>query len=255
MNDNKTLEAEYKPPQTRNEWGLIDGVDYKKNDDGSINWRAMVKSEFLFPNKSWFESRNKPLPSSVDGLADNQLLIKLGGIKELAKLRGYTSVKYEVIKCEKDYVAVKCGITWIPNYESIQSVYFEDIANATVNNTSDFAVKFLETIAANRAFIRAVRNFLNIHIVGSDEIDSSKKEAHSIADDTVEVGLPSSQHVLEKTARQSGYKSFSEFQTTFLRNAWKLEVYKNPEAKNWSDYKDVPNKEARILTSLLKDRE
>jgi len=66
-------------------------------------------------------------------------LIKLAGIKELAKLRGYTSVKYDVIKCEASYVAVKCGITWIPNYESEYESYYEDVANATVNNTSDFA--------------------------------------------------------------------------------------------------------------------
>ena len=47
------------------------------------------------------------------------------------------------------------------------------MANATLNNTSSFATKFLEAIACNRAFIRCVRNFLNVHIVGDDEIDKS----------------------------------------------------------------------------------
>ena len=32
-------------PQSRNAWGLIQGIDYKTNEDGSINWRAMVKPE------------------------------------------------------------------------------------------------------------------------------------------------------------------------------------------------------------------
>src|SRR6056300_486813 len=61
-----------------------------------------------------------------------------------------------------------------PNYETFgQSVIFQDMANATLDNTSSFATKFLETIACNRAFVRCVRNFLNVHIVGDDEIDKS----------------------------------------------------------------------------------
>ena len=134
----------------------------------------MIASEHLYPNKGWFEARNQAMPNSVEGLEDYQLLIKLSGIKELAKLRGFTKVSYDVIKCEMEHVAVKCAITWNSNFESHgQEVYFEDIANATTYNTSSFAQKFLETIAANRAFVRCVRNFLNIHIVGADEIDTS----------------------------------------------------------------------------------
>jgi len=239
--------------QSRNNIGLIESVNYVKNEDGSINWRAMVKPEHLFPNRGWFETRKQSVPSSIEGLGDHQLLIKLAGIKEVAKLRGYKSVKYDIIKCEPSYVAIKCGITWIPNYETDHESYFEDVANATVNNTTDFAVKFLETIAANRAFIRAVRNFLNIHIVGSDEIDSSKKGTPAIFEEENEVSLPSSQNMLEKTSKASGIKSFGEFQE-YLRNAWKMNVYRNEEAKVWTSYNDIPAKEARILMSILKDK-
>lgn len=240
-------------PQSRNAWGLIENIDYKTNEDGSINWRAMVKPEHLFPNKGWFEARKQAVPNTIEGLNDTQLLIKLAGIKELAKLRGYTSVKYDVIKCEPSYVAIKCGITWIPNYESEYESYYEDVANATVNNTSDFAVKFLETIAANRAFVRTVRNFLNVHIVGSDEIDTSKKGTPAISDEDNEVTLPSSQGMLEKTAKINGLNNFEEFQN-YLRDAWRLGVYKNAEAKVWTCYNDIPAKEARILMSILKDK-
>jgi len=41
-------------PQQRNAWGLIEGINYINNEDGSINWRAMVKPDHLFPNKGWF---------------------------------------------------------------------------------------------------------------------------------------------------------------------------------------------------------
>jgi hypothetical protein len=240
-------------PQQRNAWGLIEGINYINNEDGSINWRAMVKPDHLFPNKGWFETRKQVVPNNIEGLGDHQLLIKLAGIKEVAKLRGYKSVKYDIIKCESSYVAVKCGITWIPNYESQYESYYEDVANATVNNTTDFAVKFLETIAANRAFIRAVRNFLNIHIVGSDEIDSSKKGTPALFEEEAETALPSSQNMLEKTAKAHGLSSFEEFQD-YLRKAWKMNVYRNEETKVWTSYSDIPAKEARILMSIIKDK-
>lgn len=255
MNTNQEVETsvEAVTPQKRDSLGLFPNVSYKFNDDGSINWRAMVKSEHLFPNKGWFEIRNKPVPQSIEGLADYQLLIKLGGIKELAKLRGFKSVKYEIVKCETNYVSIKCGITWIPNYEADYEIHYEDVANATNDNTSNFAVKFLETIAANRAFVRAVRNFLNIHIVGSDEIDSSKKNASSsVVEEEAEFNLPSSQNMLEKIAKSAGM-AFPEFQT-FVENARIHNIYNNKNSSKWTSFDDVPAKDARILISILKDK-
>lgn len=237
----------------RNEQGLIDGVNYVHNSDGSINWRAMVKSEHLFPNRGWFESRNQKIPSSIEGLEDNQLLIKLGGIKDLARLRGFKSVKYDVITCDSKYVSIKCGITWIPNFENEYETYYEDVANATISNTSDFAVKFLETIAANRAFVRSVRNYLNVFIVGSDEIDSSKKGTPAFIEEEKETSLPTAQNMLEKISLKTcEHDSFEEFKE-FLRQLWKDNVFRNPEAENWNSYSDIPTKDARILISIIKD--
>jgi hypothetical protein len=45
-------------------------------------------------------------------------LIKLAGIKELARLRGFSDITYEVVKCELDHVAVICTMVFIPNYET-----------------------------------------------------------------------------------------------------------------------------------------
>ena len=36
----------------RDEHGLLKNVQYVFNEDGSVNWRAMIKEEHLFPNKS-----------------------------------------------------------------------------------------------------------------------------------------------------------------------------------------------------------
>jgi hypothetical protein len=233
-------------------------TDYKYNEDGTVNWRAMVKPEFLYPNKDWFELRGKPVPDSVDGLADNQLLIKLGGLKELAKLRGYNQVSYDVIKCERDYVVVKCRIHWKPFCESPEKgmtedyCVFEDMANATLDNTNDFCAKFLETIATNRAFVRCVRNFLGINIVGDDEIDKSKNKVAAYENSESNILNITPQGLLKKLAKDKlGCDNFDDFKK-YLRKLWQDETYKNEEAKVWSDFNAIPAKECRKLTSFIK---
>ena len=145
--------------------GLIDGVDYTFNEDNTINWRAMIKTEHLVPD------RNKTSETDVTRLPDTQLIILLGGIKELAQIRGYTSVKY-AIKCPSpDYVVTTCSIDWIPNYETeSKAVTFSAIGDASPNNRNSFAKNFLGPIAENRAFVRCVRNFLKINIVSKEEL-------------------------------------------------------------------------------------
>ena len=246
---------------SRGKDGLLKSVEYEYNEDGSVNWRAMVDPKHLFPNKSWFEARNKAVPTSVDGLQDYQLLIKLAGIKELAKLRGYNSVRYDVIKCEKDHVSIKCEISWIANFENPENesdfvpatTRFEDIANATIENTSSFATKFLETIAANRAFVRCVRNFLNVHIVGDDEIDKSNgTPQHPETEEVEPIKKLTPNGVLESLASSKlKCASYTDFKDK-LRELWTIGVYKNESAKDWGTYDDIPAKEARLLINIIK---
>lgn len=240
---------------SRDEYGLLSNIDYSFNEDGSIDWRSMVKDEHLFPNKSWFDSRKKPLPKSIEGLGDHQLLIKLSGIKELAKLRGFDSVSYETVKCEKDHVAVICTISFLPNYETAnQPIVFQDMANATLNNTSSFATKFLETIACNRAFVRCVRNFLNVHIVGDDEIDKSDgSPIKTIADSSA----LSPQGMLKTLCSDHGILDFDGFLEK-LREWYKDGVYDfkkhSVDPSSWFDFNDVPPKQAREFIKILKNK-
>ena len=106
----------------RDENGLLENIQYHFNEDGSVNWRSMISEEYLFPNKSWFELRKKDVPRSIEGLKDHQLLIKLSGIKELARLRGFSSVSYYAEKSESSHVAVTCSMSFIPNYETCGEV-------------------------------------------------------------------------------------------------------------------------------------
>ncbi len=235
----------------RNEHGLLQSVEYEFNQDGSVNWRAMINPEHLYPNKDYFEMRKMPVPDSIEGLEDNQLLIKLGGIKELAKLRGFHNVTYDVVESSDSRVVVQCMINWIENYEGAyaHTQTFSSIANATTNNTNGFAAKFLECIAENRAFVRTVRNFLGIHIVGADEIDSSKNKSPIVAP-------PSSSGAKDITPqgilKEKAGTDFNSFKGC-LRAWYKTGAYTNdPEViKEWSDYKDIPAKECRKLLKLI----
>jgi len=201
----------------------------------------MIKEEHLFPNKSWFESRGKDCPRSIEGLEDHQLLIKLGGIKELLKLRGFNTVRYYAEKCDRDHVSVNCTIEFMPNYETEGNlVSFQDMANATLDNTSSFATKFLETIACNRAFVRTVRNFLNVHIVGDDEIDKSNKPVSNA------LSPLSPNSVLENL-----FSDYEDFKSK-MRELWASGSYKNESVKDWKSFSSIPPKEARILLKLLK---
>ena len=251
MNDKKVFGPDI---FKRNDFGLLENTDYIFNPDGSVDWRSMIKEEHLFPNRGWFESRKQHMPKSIEGLGDHQLLIKLSGIKELAKLRGFSSCHYETVKCEHDHVAVSCSIQFIGNYETNgHSVLFEDMANATLNNTSSFATKFLETIACNRAFVRCVRNFLNVHIVGDDEIDKSDSPQPEIS----HASSLSPQGML-KTMLQNKQINTIDMFLDELRLWHKEGLYKvdvdNIDPSSWSDFFDIPAKNAREFIKILKQK-
>jgi len=158
----------------RNKYGLIcnDDVKYVYNDDGTVDWRKMVKTEFLVTN------RQKTKETDVSKLDDKDLLILLGGIKELAQIRGFTSVEYDIHSPSSDYVVATCKIAWIPNYETeYKETVFSAVGDASPINTTNFARNYLGPIAENRAFVRCVRNFLKINIVASDEVCIGKPAA------------------------------------------------------------------------------
>jgi len=255
---NETTKTKTNKPSVRDERGLLNGVNFIFNKDATVNWRAMVNPAHLYPNKDWFARRNQAVPETADGLRDEQLLIKLSGIKEVAKLRGYTSVHFLFPKLERDYVVASCTVNWISNFETNvnddennwDSSSYMDVANATFENTDGFGQKFLETIAANRAFVRAVRNYLGIHIVGEDEIakGNGAKAAASSVEGSADV---SPQAILSKKFGESVGGEFVDFKV-WLRELWKSESYRNAEAANWKAWSDIPAKEARALLKFVK---
>ena len=76
---------------SRDENGFLKNIEYKFNSDSTINWRAMIKPEYLVPNRELFKdlSTEEIKKLNVQELPDNKLLILLAGIKELAQIRGF----------------------------------------------------------------------------------------------------------------------------------------------------------------------
>lgn len=165
---------------SRNEFGLIrnDEIKYVYEEDGTINWRKMVGPEFLVPHKQLFERTGKPIPTSIEGLADKELLILLSGIKKLATIRGLTKISYNVCSPTPEYVVAVCTIEWLPNYETENRIITSSgIGDASPINTTSFGKLYLAPIAENRAFVRCVRQFLRINVVSQEEIADMAVEA------------------------------------------------------------------------------
>ena len=243
--------AEYRYKETVNKFkrdvnGLLECVDYIFNQDNTINWRSMINKEYLVPNRDAFKNQKDVNLKEIDisTLADNQLLILLAGIKEFAQIRGYSNVSYDVIQAQPDYVAVKCTIDWIPNYETgMTSVSFSALADAHLDNTKDFAKNFLMAIAENRAFIRAVRSFLKINIVGNDEMG---KTTHVDIDIEPNTSITQPVALLEKTMEEYNI-SFEQIKERAIQ--------KNMEGANeWSNIKDISPLAMFTIISGIKNK-
>jgi hypothetical protein len=236
----KVEEASVVPPKliSRNKYGLIEdkSINYVYNDDGTINWRKMVKTEYLVNN------RQKTQETDVSKLEDKDLLILLGGIKELAQIRGYTKVEYNVVSATDTYFATSCRITWSPNYETNgNEIIFESLADATVNNTKSFARFFLAAIAENRAFVRCVRNFLKINIVSQEELGDAKllEEANKVQENPT-----SPLNLLEKIMKQKNI-SFDNLKIKLIK-----ENFENAEKIN--SLNDIPKAKIFELIERIK---
>ena len=222
----------------RNEDGLINDVDYIFTEDGLIDWRKMVKPSHLVPNK------DRTSETDVTKLKDYQLIILLGGIKELAQIRGYADVKYEVVCPHHEYVVATCSITWIPNYETEgREVTFSAVGDASPRNTNSFASNFLGPIAENRAFVRCVRNFLKINIVGKEELGGtdapSTTNTSEVSDSSIDP-----RNMLQLVMNEKGV-SFDKIKEKLIK-----EKYDNAEALN--SLNDIPKLKVFELIERLK---
>ena len=227
------------------ETGLITQpkVNYIYDENGLIDWRSMITKKWLVPNK------DRTNETDVSKLKDNELIILLGGIKELAQIRGYTNVDYTVTSPSSDYVVATCRISWIPNYETENNpVTFSSIGDASISNTNDFAKNYLGPIAENRAFVRCVRNFLRINIVAQEELGatSNSKNGESSLEATGEKNVDQSDphYLLDKVMKEKSV-SFEKLKKVLLKESYK-------GAEDFESIQDVPKPKVFNLIARIK---
>lgn len=240
---------EFKNKFERDDNGLILGKKYEFTEDGLVNWRRMIETRYLVPNLSKFPSGTENKNLNVQELEDSQLLILLGGIKDLANLRGYSKVEYKVFNCTQNHVAVSCKITWMPNFEtSFEEVEFESLADAHLDNTKSFAKDFLMAIAENRAFVRSVRNFLRINILGSDELGDSKNQTVIHTESGVETKVSASHpsNVLKDVMSKANI-SFDTIKETLIKEGVE-------DAETWTSISEIPHKTIFSLIQRIKKK-
>jgi hypothetical protein len=137
-----------------------------------------------------------------------------------------------------------CTISWIPNFETEgRKVTFSAIGDASPSNTNSFARFFLGPIAENRAFVRCVRNFLKINIVGNDEIPAGNfvQPEESL---TSEENLSNPTTILENLMSSKGV-SFDKLKEKLLEEG-------EEKAKDYSSLSDIPRLKTFELIERIK---
>jgi hypothetical protein len=225
----------------RNEAGLLvkPPIDYVFNEDGSVDWRKMVRTSYLVANKQ------RTNQTDVSELEDKDLLILLGGIKELAQIRGFTQVSYNVVAASQEYFATSCTIEWLPNYETNNlSSTFSALADAHQDNTYSFACNFLAATAENRAFVRCVRNFLRINVVGQEEMGGGQKQSTFTQKSSATKTDSNPATLLEKVMDTKGV-SFDMIKSRLLEEGFR-------KAESINSIKEIPKTKTFELIARLK---
>lgn len=177
------------PNFQRDERGLVVGVTYRFTPDGRVDYRAMVDPKFLYivSEKEDQVVREQGVPLAQVDLSkvrEEWLRIRLGGINQLAGLRGYTSLEYPVFLSREGNATAVCRMNFIPNYETgMQPLICSATASACRASMDRKMLPYLETFAENRAFSRCVKRALQINILSDIEVGGDGREAATDEDD------------------------------------------------------------------------
>lgn len=247
----------------RDSRGLRTDITYHYRPDLTVEWRRMIPSEFLYVAKEYetevAQQFGKPLAEiDVYQVDDRKLRVYLGGWKKLLAIRGFTSLTNPCTFVTPEKAVATCTIQFTPNYETdMQPVTYSWTASASYANTSgDIAQLFLEATACNRAFSLCLRGFLNVNIVGKDEIGPSRRskgadQASQPTTDQPTDAAPTTTIVaadtLHKRCAEKGL-TFEQFKTAALN--YKAELTGDPT--KWTQYSDVEGPDAWTLLGKLK---
>lgn len=224
--------SHFTSPVCFNSQGLRKGVSYVFDDLGFVDWSAMIEPKYIVPNRFNFERRKQEVPTSIAGLEEKDKLVLLWGFKRVAKLRGFNSITFKPIVATDNLISLECEICWRGNFETdFRDVCFAGCGDAHIGNTFSFAKKYLTAIAENRAFVRAVRNSLDIPILGQDEIGPDNMDIATPETN----GKVSPIDFLDAKLKEKG-KTFESLKE-------KIKADDFCDASLWTSTKDVPKEQ------------
>ncbi len=169
----------------RDSRGLVSGYEYVYEDNGLINWKAMIPSKYLGIKKDKIDDvvrkycKDGVTLDSLDlsKVEDYFLYIKKGGMTFLARLRGYSSLIQTVPYVSDTKAVAVCTMTFVPNFETdMQPLVCSDMANGSLYNVPSGFESYIETFAANRSFSRCVRLALGINVVTEEELGANGRK-------------------------------------------------------------------------------
>ena len=252
-----------RPKFTRTTNGLIEGLEYIRKENGSIDWRAMINPKYIVFNPRFDTELLEKFGAKADKLVyadvikekaveDKYILILLHGFFEVADLRGYRDTRLDIPYASAGQnVTAICHITWIPNENEDWEKTSFGSADATMENTGGFG--YLAAIAGNRAFVRAVKNGLGIFVLGADEImkkDTPLQESAGGSSPSINPLGP--QGTLQSTAERLKI-SFDQVKKGAIKYKDKMSSTAE-EIEAWNGFGDVAAKDCMSLIGLLSSK-
>lgn len=159
------------------------GREYHYTAEGLIDWKAEVDPRFLYIPRELeakvVQLTGKPLAEvDLKALPENLVRIKIGGLNQLAHLRGVRSCTYPILQTRESFAAAVCELELIPNIESdMMPEVWSAMASASPLSMDLKMRPYMETFAENRSFGRAVKRALQINWLTDIEIGGDGREA------------------------------------------------------------------------------
>lgn len=234
------------------------GIDYsflKPSEETKFKWRDCIDPSFLYINERYYTSRNKDIPQSVAEAEDDGVIVRLIGLRDLARRHGYKSISYRAFPCESGESVIGCRIDWSPSsYNGNREVATEGIASVNRDNIFGAGIRFKEANASNRAFARAVREYFCIFSVCEDELDKPDytKGGEQNVPQVVKPSNQRSNKVLERSvSTYLDFDTFFEFKERFLKQKVQGGSLEE-DVLMYESYEEIPTELCKKLTALVK---
>ena len=231
-----------------------------------FNWRDHLDSQYVILKeelaeelekkyKEPFSELKKLVKEGKDNIADFYKLILMEGYRDIARKRGYVSELLDPNCCTPDYCSFVSTVTWASN-EYGEGVTTSDVGECFASQENLPFCYFPSSLAANRAFVRNIRKFLGIPILGKDEL-LTKKAAPS---EQSEATVSKSPNACLKEKCEKHNLSFEKIKGTIIKKHEEAlnqgqEVSGWEGVENWNDWEDIAPEQCLIIIGFLKRKE